>query len=358
MLRICILTFFITAWFNIFAGSVKVTDGVYADKNLENEVNRQMQEIADEIDTDPMVKLTGNQNDFVIGNANANASNVLNGTLYSGLDSGIASVSFGVGGSIVNPVKIDKFSDNIGEGKDTYVGSAFSGFSTNVIVNGDNLDFVPVKNLMFEGKIGYYSIDNLAGSDIGYNSILVGLGARYKVAALPVQTPLLQLRALTVGGGLYFSQTDITFQSEPIHEKSGTDIVDGNEVYTESDTVLDFKLSNTAVIIPVEVVTSAKTLYFMNFIAGTGVDLVMGQSTLTVDSDSDIIVYRDGQEQDAEKDPDIDLTNSDTTDSPAILRYKMIFGFGLNFGPARVEMPIAYYPTNGYSISLVSGASF
>ncbi len=354
---VTVLVLFVTI--GLFAGNITVTDGVYKDNILTEEVNRQLDEIAVDLNAKPMIDLTGNQTEFARANGNASSASIINGSLYSGLDAGIASVSFSAGSVFENPSKISGLVGDVQDGEDTYVGASISGFATNVIVNGDNLVFLPLKGLMLEAKFGYYSNDDLVGTGVQYDSLLIGAGARYKVAALPVQAPMFNLRALTVGSGIYFTSSKMAFEPDPIEQNSTGTIAATNEtVKTETETQLKFNVSNNSVVIPVELVTSAKALMFFNLIAGTGFDLVMGQTTIDVDSDSDIIVYKDEQVQDPITNPQINLEDSETKESPSILRYKMIFGLGLNLGPARLEVPVAYYPASGFAISVVSGASF
>lgn len=345
---------------NIFAGTITKTNGVYSDKDLEAEVNKQLGQIETDLNADPMVKLTGNQTEFATGNANANAASIINGSLYSGLDAGIAAASFSFGGATENPGKAFTLADDIQDGTDSYTGAAVSGFATNVLINANTLPFIPIDGLLLETKFAYFSGDDIIAG-LGYESLLIGAGARYKIAALPVQAPMFKLRALTVGAGIYYASSTMTFESDPIEKNQTSNVnIAGklSDVETRTETVLDFELKNQSVIIPVEVVTSAKAIYFLNIIAGTGFDLVMGQTTVKVDSDSTINVYKDGALQKASTNPDLALSDSETKESPSIARFKIIYGVGLNLGPARVEVPVAYYPASGFAISAVAGAAF
>lgn len=357
MKKYCVLLFLLFH-ISLFAGKIASSNGEYKDTNLTEAVNSQLVSIANKLNEDSRVQLTGNQTEFAKANGNANSAGTLNGNLYSGLDCGIATFAFSAGAAVTNFTKLDDITDDVNDGKDTYVGLATSGFGVSTIVNGDNISIMPIRGLMLEGKFSFFNNDNLAGTDIAYNSFLVGFGARYKLAAMPVQSSFLKMRALTAGAGLYYSQTDMEFESGEINKDEESTLEDGTRVQTESETKLNFKLSNKSLTIPLELVSSVRLFYLTNFIFGSGLDVVLGQTSVKVDSDSEITVKRDGVVQDPVTRPDLKLTDSETKELPYMIRYKVILGAGLNFGPARIEVPVAYYPSYGVSASLVVGSSF
>jgi hypothetical protein len=340
----------------LFAGTLTKNDGAYDSTDLTDEVNEQLTLIQDDLNSNAMVKLTGNQTEFAKANGEASASSIINGQLYSGVDSGIASVSFSGGGAVVDPTALFTLANEVEDGTDSYAGAAVTGFGANVLVNGDQ--FLPIKGFLFETKFSYFSAEDVFGTGLGYDSFLIGAGARYKAVSFPSQDQNFQIQPLTVGIGFYYSSSTMTFQSDPIESDQTDTADDGSTVRTETETTLDFELKNNSLVIPIEVVTSAKTVGFLNIIAGTGFDLVLGETVVDVTSDTTIDVYQNDTLQTPSTEPDLILTDSETKESPAVFRYKVIAGIGFAIGPARIEVPVAYYPTAGLAISAVAGATF
>jgi hypothetical protein len=332
------------------------TEGEYSSGDLTSVINDQLRTIVTDLNSEKIVKLTGNQEEFALASANTGSSNILNGTLYSGLDSEIVAVGISAGGAVNNVSEISKFQSNIENGKDSDVSANLGGIGGWVGLNSSQLSFIPFNNLLLETKFAF--VDYQLNQNVQYGTLLLGFGTRYKMANFPVQDPLFKMRSLTIGSGIYYSQSDIKYKSDKISKNSTPEDLNGESIDTKTETYLFFDISNKAVVIPFEAVTSFQTLYVLNLFLGSGFDLVMGQTNIQVSTDTQINVYRDSTLETPVTKPKLELRNSDTVSYPSILRFKIISGFGFNIGPARIEAPLVYYPTSGLTTSLIAGVSF
>jgi hypothetical protein len=351
----------ITLQLPLIAGKFKLAEeGEYSSTELTDTINTQLRDITADLNERDIVKLTGNQDKFALGNSLATSANVLSGVMFSGLDATFASFSFAGGISAQDPNNLEDLQGNIKNGNDSEVGFSTGGYTLYSAINSDVIEYIPLKGLVFEAQIGLYDTDNLFDTtDIKYSSFLFGLGARYKIASFPLQNPILKIRSLTIGTSLNYSQSILSYDADPIDESSESTLDDGTTIVrTDSVTTINIKSEQRMVIIPVELVTSIKALYVFNFIAGTGFDLVAGQSKVSATADTDITVFENRVEVDASREPDFELTDSTTDTFPILFRYKMITGFGFEVTHVKIEVPIVYYPTSGFSASFMAGYSF
>ncbi|MDA3900098.1 MAG: hypothetical protein PF637_06215 [Spirochaetes bacterium] len=338
---------------HMLAGTIVVQEGTYATTEASEIINSQVHQIAEELNKDSIILLSGNQKNLADATHSAGTGVALSGALYTGFDARIASIGFGVGGGIENPFHLENFANNIRQGDDKGSSFAVGGFTTDITVNADQIPFVKHKGILLNVKFGYADSNDLI-KDVQFNSFLFGLGARYKLFELPVQMPLFRIRALTIGSGLYYSSSSLTFTPDPIEENADEE----NGYYTESTTNASFVLNNSNFVIPLDLVTSAEAFNFFNIIVGTGIDLSLGSSEIYADSDTTIRAYNSQHVLQETDDPaEMKLTDYKTKGSGPILRYKLIYGFGFSLGPARLEFPIIYYPDKGWAASVVFGAS-
>ncbi|MFW5808727.1 MAG: hypothetical protein ACOC2H_03685 [Spirochaetota bacterium] len=336
------------------AGTMVVTDGVYTPFST-TIINNQVRDIADDLNDEAMIKLSGNQDNLATATHSSNASLILQGSLFTGLDAENASVSIGTGIGTENAPDLPNFADHIENGKDESTSVALGGIVGSVYFNADSLIGLPIPGLIFNFTGGGYTMDNIEGYDLSYESYLVGGGVRYKFYNIGLQEPMFQVRDFTVGTGVYYSNNETTFIPEDIEKTSS----ESQGFYTRSNTELEFQMKSTNLTIPVDVVTSAKTINFINLIGGVGVDFTFGETEIDVKSDTSVTAFdSDDNVVETNNPAKMRLTNSKTTASAPVARFKTIIGLGLNFDPVRIDVPIAIYPTSGYTAALMVGGVF
>lgn len=346
------LSILILPIFSAYSGTVSVTEGSYSTPELTDIINEQMHKIAEDINDDSIIKLSGNQNNLAQATHSAAGGLFLNGSLFSAMDSRLGSVSIGFAAGAENPFVLDEFPNNIRQGNDKNSSFAVNAFTVDCNVNADNIPFIKIKGIVLNTKIGYFKADSLI-TDVAFDSFLFGLGARYKLFEIPVQNPLFQIRSLTAGTGIYYSNATLFFTSDPLEKEISSD-----GVRTESKTDVYFEMDTYNVVTPIDLVTTARAFSFLNIIAGFGIDLNMGSSTINADADIKTSSFDDQNNQIVSNNPaKLHLTDSKTEDHGSYLRYKMIFGLGLEFGPGRIEMPAVFYPGNGWAASIAIGVS-
>ncbi|HRX14887.1 MAG TPA: hypothetical protein P5123_01085 [Spirochaetota bacterium] len=339
--------------FSVQSGTVTVTEGSYATPEITDTINEQMSEIAEDINEDSIIMLSGKQNNLAQATHNAAGGLFLNGSLFSAMDSRLGSVSIGFAAGAENPFVLEEFPNNIRQGYDKKSSFAVSAFTVDCNVNADNLPFIKIKGIVFNTKIGYFKADSLI-TDVKFDSFLFGVGARYKLFEIPVQNPFFQLRSLTAGTGIYYSSATLSFFSDTLEKEITAD----NGITTESSTDVSFQMDTYNVVTPIDLVTTANAFHFLNIIAGFGVDLNLGSSTLNADADIKTSSFDDqGNPITSDNPAKLNLTDSKTDDHGSYLRYKMIFGLGFEFGPGRIEIPAVFYPGNGWAASISIGAS-
>lgn len=335
----------------LFAGQFTVKDGDFGNSVVNTQVNGALNTIAGRLNEEPIVQLAGDQDDLALGMANATSSNSLTGAVLTGSDVMVAAGSVGVGAAVEAPANVVDMVSNAEDGTDTYVGAAVAPIVASGVVNGDL--FLPMKGFLFEVRTGGISETELMDG-LTFSAFMIGAGVRYKVINMP-STPFFKVRDLTVGTGMYYISSSLQFESDPITEEQ-TD----NGIAVESETVLNYGITNKTFVIPVEWVSSA-SLGPLGIIGGAGFDFVFGETVIECTQDTDITITdrTTNQAIAASVDPELVLSDADTTANPTIFRPKLVTGLTVNIGPVALETPVCIYPaTGGYSASIVVGGKF
>jgi len=115
-------------------------------------------------------------------------------------------------------------------------------------------------------------------------------------------------------------------------------------------------LNTTTYIIPIEVMTSLRLLWFLNMAVGAGVDIAFGGSTIDAHGSVDLAsAPRLPDNVNMDREPRMTFA-LDGKSAPRTLNAKAMGAVGFNFGPVIVDVPVTYYfSDNGYSFGLTFG---
>jgi len=335
------------------AGTMSVTDGVYTPFSTKT-INDQVHKLASDLNDEPMVKLAGNQKKMATATNSANSTLFLQGALITALDTTLVAGSVGTGVAAENLGELPNMPKNFKHGTDMGSSAAGGGVVASVIFNPDQISFMP-KGFLISLTGGGYSMDGIGGNKLSYESFLFGMGVRYKLIKFGTPNPMAQMRALTVGTGIYRTSNNITYVPDDIEKQTE----ESNGFYSRSTTALQFDINSTSTTIPVDVVTSVNTLYIFNFIAGVGCDFTFGSTEIDVSADTTIDSYdSDDNRIQTDNPARMELRDSNSKASAPVARFKTILGVGFNFGPVKVDIPVAIYPTSGYTVALVTGVAY
>jgi hypothetical protein len=174
---------------------------------------------------------------------------------------------------------------------------------------------------------------------------------------------LLKWRGLSIGSGVLCNKTNATFnlKIDPITEQF---VFDQSGTRVTGDIVVDpslaLGLSMETVTIPAEIVTSVRLLWILNLTLGAGIDFNFGKSDIVLGAHestnlSNVQVNGAPAPQAVTEPGDVTLDGSTLGTKPSSTRTRLMSGIGLNLGPLKVDVPVTYYPTNGFSGGVTVG---
>lgn len=336
------------------------TDGDFSGIGLSAEqlaqIAAQMQEIADNYNQKDSIKLAGHQEKFADANNKANASTLLNGSPHS--NTGISSFSFGIASSsgIVNPGGIQDMIGDLNDGNDSDSGVAANGLTLYGSLNGSLISSSLLKDFIFDFKAGYFKADQLVAKELDFSSFMIGGGLRYRIFKPKISTKNYSVLPITIGAGVYQVNSGINVTVDDISHSS-TDAL--TQISTEATTDLEFKISNSTTTFPVEFICPVKVYTYFNFFAGTGFDLIYGETSISLKADSDVKISHSSIPLVPLQLPDLVLQDDETVKNSDVFRYKLMFGGGFTIGAANVNIPVTWYPAdNNFALSILAGVSF
>lgn len=339
---------------SLFGGSMSVTEGIYTPFSTKV-INDQVKELAEDINDEKIIKLSGNQEEMTQAINYSNSALFLQGAHYSGFTAPHAYLSIGTGLAAENAPGLVNLPSDLEDGKDTASGATLGGITGSLTFRGDVLPFIPNGNLLFNIRGGGFSLENIQGYDLTYNSFLLGGGVRYKFFNFERNDSHFQLRDISVGLGVHYVSTETVYVPDDINKTSD----ESNGFYTKANTDLEFVISSSTYSFPIDVVVATNVFSFLNLFAGTGFDLAIGYTRVDVDSDTTITAFDENDNVIPSDNPaKMKLEDSETEVNSPAFRYKIIAGLGINVEPVRIDIPIVYYPVGGTSVSMLVGASF
>ncbi len=229
------------------------------------------------------------------------------------------------------------------EAGDLYFGA---GFQPVVASIGFRPRFIS-ERLYMNAKLGYSDVSDIPGSEgFSYNALSVGLLANYRlIESRSLPLGFVRWRGVTVGSGVTYQRNelkvDLDFDIDPV-PLSETDGDPLENYFVTLAPVLTTIATSDSVVVPLEVTTGLRLLWFFDFNIGAGVDLSFGTSDVSLAINSPVTL--EGDTDDFEVTPGSANVNAGTSgDGPAFVRPRLTGGFGLNFGPVKVDVPLMYY---------------
>lgn len=321
---------------------------IFAGVNPADTQNSIDQIIAD-VNENGLVSKLGNQSNLALGFGKSTAYLPSTSRLLTAANFETFFVATGISAAIEGDVA--KIADIDENSPDPSLGASF-GFLFFGGFNGDKINGIPVKGLVFTAKFGY---SNNKIGEITQGSMLLGAGVDYKLYTPKINSSKsFQPGPVYLGSGVTYASNTIKLSIE--QEYNNTD----DYAYYVLDQNADIEMKSTAIIIPLDIHSSVNVLWALNFFAGIGCDVVLGSTTIDVETDSDIKAYRDssgGQQLEKTQQESIVLKNSKTEENTPVFIFHTTVGFGLKLGAVHVDVPFSFYPASGMSGGIIASVA-
>lgn len=284
-----------------------------------------------------------------MGNANTYAASAATMRGYQGYS--IFSIAVGTMAGVQlwsgDPKCIQDLQDELDEG-DIYAGV---GDNPAVVQLGINLSFL-VEDLYMTFRFGKFDRQFDAGDfKIDYNSNLIGVLINYQlIKEHAILSRSLLWRGISLESGFIYSNNNIAFYKE-LDTMTG---VSGGVYTADVDPSVDIVLGMKSCIIPVELYTSIRLFYALNFGAGAGFDYVAaGKTDLSLKSAGDAVITTSGSYEGTKGRITVDAGTDNV--KPDSYRPKLMANLGLSAGPVIIDFPVTYYLDNAFSIGITAG---
>ena len=215
---------------------------------------------------------------------------------------------------------------------------------------GVNTSKFLLKDLYLGLHFGVMKLDNLI-EGFSFSTFSIGATANYQLVPPISLAKVVLWRGVNVGSGFIYQGTKINagLKLDTINESINSPVGGGN-LKIDPTLTLDFNIKT--VVIPMEVNTAVRLLWFLNIPLGVGLDLGLGKSDLDIGLDTKITPELGGDYKVKEGDLHV---NAGGDMSPSAFNLKLMTGIGLNFGPVVLDIPVTFYLNNGYSIGISLG---
>jgi len=262
----------------------------------------------------------------------------------------IFSIAVGTMAAIQAPSGDPKFYEDMQDDLDS--GDLYAGVGCNPVVVqiGLNLSFL-VEDLYMAFRFGKFDYEIDTGDfKIDYNSNLIGVLINYQlIKEHAILSRALLWRGISLESGLIYSNNKIAFYKELDTLYSIT----GSTFTADVDPSIDFMLDMTGYIIPVELYTSLRLFYVLNFGAGAGFDYAAaGKTDLSLKSSGEAVITAGGLEG-TEGTITVDAGTNNV--KPDRFRPKFMANVGLSAGPVFIDVPVTYYLDNAFSVGITAG---
>lgn len=253
-----------------------------------------------------------------------------------------------------------KIEDDIENKGDLYAGVAGSA-AVNVGINAGMI----IPGLYINVKFGKFdSTWVYDDDDFSFDTMIIGGGITYSLFD-EAGIGLLRWRGLTIGTGLVYQTTDVSYRIDLDSETNsftvdpGTGNVTGIVVVDPS---FDITLDMYTLSVPFEINTAIQLLWLFNINLGVGIDLVSGNADLELQSVSDATVKNIAYngiplpEDEYIVTPGKVTIDGKTLDKkPSWARARIMTGIGFNFGAVKIDVPIIYYLKSGAAVGVTAG---
>jgi len=349
---------------SLFAGKLVVVEYPTAVNrpNVNSYIATAVDQIIDIMNENGFVQALGNQPKMAQGFGNASAISAGAGNLVTDTDIEYFSLGFGLafsgqlpseGSSI--PDKFNQISTNLDEGGDAYFGFGWGVSYVNLTIPGKLIAALPNNDkFQFWTKFGWRESELLG---IEGSNKLFGFGTQYFLTddIVKVDTgkfSIFKIRPVTINTGITYISNEI-FNTITLSES-----VDSEAATVTMTNVFDQNIKSWSFVVPVEVASSVNIAYFFNIFGGLGFDMVLGKTSVTVDTTTTIDIDANNSKLEI-SDGVFEMEDSSASSMPSVIRPKLFFGVGIDiYETVIAEISTAYYPFSGLSVGLAVGASF
>lgn len=279
------------------------------------------------------------------GFANANMAAFDNASLlgYQTYDLFALSVGANVGLAVpsFDPSAAASTINSIATNGDEYAGLATGGFAGQF---GLNLSFL-VPHLYGTLKAGFVPAVPVNGAS--YQQMMVGLGVDYTVLS-PVDYGYFKWRGLTAGSGLTYNSNTTTVTINLGTETSSpfSASIQGNSV-TLTAAATDIKttlaVTDSSVVIPLDLMTSIQFLWILNLAVDLGADLSFSSANIKLGANSDLTVQ--GLTGATVVPGSATLTATDSSGTGSLLVPRLGAAVGVDLAIVKIDVPVSFYPT-------------
>ena len=257
-----------------------------------------------------------------------------------------------------------KIEDDIENKGDLYAGVAGSA-AVNVGINAGMI----IPGLYINVKFGKFdSTWVYDDDDFSFDTMIIGGGITYSLFD-EAGIGLLRWRGLTIGTGLVYQTTDVSYQVDLDSETNpftvdpdGGGLLNNVSGIVVVDPSFDITLDMYTLSVPFEINTAFQFLWLFNINLGVGIDLVSGNADLELQSVSDATVNNIAYggaplpEDDYIVTPGKVTIDGKTLDKkPSWARARIMTGIGFNFGAVKIDVPIIYYLKSGAAVGVTAG---
>ena len=246
---------------------------------------------------------------------------------------------------------LSNLSDKLAEEQDLKLGINPQVINAHI---GINTSKFLLKDLYLGLHFGYMKLDNdtlpLDEISFGFNNFSLGATVNYQLVA-PVSRAkgLFLWRGVNVGSGFIYQKTNISAGLGMDEIEQGFD--SGGKLTIAPALSLNFNIDTF--VIPIEVNTAVRLLWFLNIPLGVGVDLGFGKSDLKIGMDAKITAELSGYPTET---PGTLSVKAGGDMPPSFFNMKLMSGVGINLGPVVIDVPVTwYFIDNGYSVGVSVG---
>jgi hypothetical protein len=229
---------------------------------------------------------------------------------------------------------------------------------------GINMSKFLMDKLYLGLRFGYMNLDSLDLIDgFSFNTTSFGIMANYQLIPQKKLVDFLLWRGVNLGTGFIYQGTNIgyTIKMDPtgvysaaVPSELSLAGVTGMDLIIEPSLSLDVDIKTFTV--PLEISTSVRLLWFLNFALGAGVDLGYGTSDMKASMSGDVIIDVKGNASTVTQTPGNVSVSAGGDMSPSFFNPKLMTGVGITLGPVVIDIPVTWYFANeGYNVGVTVG---
>lgn len=347
IIRLMIIMFLLSASTGAFATTINITSPTTGNTNMDTALASVLATIETKLNNTYFSKIH-DQNEMARGFANSNAATVHNASLMGYQNYDLFAIMVGTQFAVSVPgYSMQKSADALK--KTSTEGDAYVGFAQSPIVATVGINCKPLMDgLYLSLKFGGFNYSQTFNDiDVDYSQKTFGIGANYNILdGINIVAGLLRWRGFSFGTGILYTQGDTKLALYNIPDQTQSFTANSN-TYSANvyDIKLKYKVKTSAVVVPIDLVTSVQALWILNIGVGAGADIIFPKSKITTGGDAKIGI--NNYPGTIVKPGTIDVIASNTTNKPkAKDRFapRLSADVGLNFAVAKVDLNALLYP--------------